>query len=145
MHPALSEARFKKDLAGITEELCVQRGWMLFERQYPVFEIGFTSPQGRRLRVRFLCDNWDEQPPSGTLHEWNGSLLATMPSSSTGIFNSSPHPVTGRPFICMRGLREWHTHSSHVQDLWEPLRDKPEYRLGTIAHQVWSAWIKTNA
>lgn len=144
MHPALSEARFNNDIAGVTDELCEQRAWKLFERHYPILDVGFSSPGGVRLRVRFVCDNWNEQPPSAVLHEWDGSLLVTMPPSSTGIFNASAHPVTGRPFICMRGLREWHTHSSHVHDLWEPLRSQAEYRLGAIVHQVWSAWIKSN-
>lgn len=144
MHPSLSKARFEKELSHVTCELTDERSWTIFEREYPILDVGFESPKGNKIRIRFDCVNWNELPPSVTLHAWDGSFLTTVPPSSTGIFNGSAHPQTGHPFICMRGIREWHTHPSHNADRWEPFRSQAEYRLGEIVTQVWSAWVRAN-
>jgi hypothetical protein len=43
----------------------------------------------------------------------------------------------------MAGAREYHTHSSHVNDLWDNYKHRGGYDLGGILHQLWSAWLKT--
>jgi len=145
MHPALAAARFDNDLAGLTDGLLLQRGWVLFEKTHPLLDLGFTSPSGRQLRLRFHCENFNENPPSVTLHTWEGGELTQMPPSSTGIFHPGRHPVTAKFFVCMRGTREYHTHDSHLADSWAAIRDLSRYRLGEIATQIWNAWIKANA
>lgn len=144
MHPDLAKIRFTQDLAGVDAELCSMRGWTVFEKAYPVFDVGFTSPQGKQLRLRMICDNWNEVPPGVELQAWNGTPLTQVPPSSTNIFNGSRHRVTGSPFICMRGTREYHTHESHLKDPWEPLRPLAEYRQGEIVTQIWNGWMKAN-
>lgn len=144
MHPALAEARFDKDLAGLSDELLLQRGWTVFTKWYPLLDMGFTSPGGRQLRLRFHCDNFNQDPPSVTLHTWDGGELTQMPPSSTGIFHPGRHPSTGKFFVCMKGTREYHTHYNHLTDSWAAIRDLSRYRLGEIATQIWNGWIKTN-
>lgn len=144
MHPSLVQARFEEDLCGLTDELCQVRGWTVFSKEYPVLDVGFQSPQGRQLRLRLQCEDWNEQPPAIELLAWNGTYLDVIPTSSTNIFNGTNHRYTGRPFICMRGSREYHTHESHISDSWEQLKERPEFRLGEIVAQIWSAWIKAN-
>lgn len=144
MHPDLAKVRFAQDLAGVGEDLCTMRSWTVFEKVYPVFDVGFTSPQGNQLRLRLNCDNWNEVPPAVELQAWDGIPLTKVPPSSTNIFNESSHPITGKPFICMRGTREYHTHESHLNDLWDSLRSLAEYRLGEIVTQIWNGWIKAN-
>lgn len=144
MHPSLAQARFEEDLVGLTDELCQIREWTVFSKEYPILDVGFSSPLGKRLRLRMRCDGWNDQPPAIEVLAWDGTHLAAMPQSSTSIFNGSNHRYTGRPFICMRGTREYHTHESHVNDFWEPLKERPEFRLGEIVAQIWSAWRKAN-
>lgn len=144
MHPSLSKVRFDQDLIGITSELCELRGWIVFERDYPVFDVGFLSPNGASLRIRLECETWDELPPSVTLLDLKGQQLVTPPASSSNIFNASAHRITGRPFVCMRGVREYHTHESHVNDPWQPLKGSADYRLSEIATQIWNGWRKVN-
>ena len=144
MHPDLAKLRFAHDLRGVDEELCALRGWTVFEKAFPVFDVGFTSPQRKQLRLRLNCDNWNEVAPAVELQDWNGTPLTKVPPSSTNIFNESSHRYTGKPFICMRGTHEYHTHESHTNDPWEPLRPQAEFRLGEIVTQIWNAWIKAN-
>lgn len=144
MHPQLCKTRFNNHLAGLDDELCAARRWTVFVKEYPLLDIGFTSLQGRRLRLRAQCDDWNEQPPSIELLDWDGRVLTTLPPSTTSIFNNGAHPVTGKKFICMRGIREYHTHSSHTGDPWSAIKDMPEYRLGEIITQVWHGWKGAN-
>jgi len=144
VHPKLCQARFEEDLAGLNQELCDMRGWTVFQNEYPILDIGFTSPQGRRLRLHAKCEGWNEQPASFTLQDWDGTVLTAVPPSSTNIFNPSMHRLTGLPFICMAGTREYHTHESHVNEKWELIRAKAEYRLGEVVTQIWNGWRKAN-
>jgi hypothetical protein len=144
MHPLMAKARFDTDLAGVTGELCEMRRWTVFEREYPIFDLGFYSAAGAKLRIRMECENWNEQPPAVVLQDWVGVHLRTAPASSTNIFNAGPHRNTGRPFVCMRGTREYHTHESHISDPWDSLSGLADYRLGEIATQIWNAWRKVN-
>jgi hypothetical protein len=140
MHPQLSEARFENDLAGVTQELCELRSWTIFEKKSPVFDVGFASPAGSRLRLRLTADSWNDLPPKIALLNWDGSPMSNKPGSN--IFHPGPHRDTGQAFICMRGSREYHTHESHVSDHWEPLRNLAEFRLGEIVTQIWNGWRK---
>lgn len=144
MHPSLAKAKFERDLAGITAELCEARSWTVFEREYPIFDVGFRASNGASLRIRMECEMWNEQPPAVLLQDWEGKNLAIGIASSTNIFNASLHRNTGRPFVCMRGSREYHTHESHLNDPWEALKGSADYRLGEIATQIWNGWRKAN-
>jgi hypothetical protein len=42
----------------------------------------------------------------------------------------SPHPVTGGPWCCTRGLAEYYTHFSHLQERWD--RDRAGRRLDVL-------------
>ena len=139
MHPALSRAFFESETHGITEEHCALRQWQPFKIEYPVLDVGFTSEQGAQLRVRLLCDDWNELPPPIELLNFDGEYLTKKPARSD-IFNEGPHQMTGRPFICMRGAREYHLHESHRFDAWDELKGDPKFRLGEILTQIWNGW-----
>ncbi len=142
MHPTASRALFEAEVKKLSPELSGRRGWLLHSVAHPIIDCSFTARDRTALRVRFTCDDWNDLPPSITLHSADGSMLTTLPPNPTGVFNPSAHPSTGRPFICMRGAREYHTHPSHVTDLWENLRNSSAYDLGGILTQVWNAWLK---
>jgi hypothetical protein len=129
VHPQLAKARFDKDLAGIDDELCAARGWTVFAQEFPLLDVGFKAESGKTLRLRLRCEDWNDQPPA---------------DGKSSIFNGSPHPTTGKPFICMRGTREYHTHSSHIGDLWAPLKVLPEFQLGQIVTQIYNGWKAGN-
>jgi hypothetical protein len=144
MHPKLANLRFEHAIQGLTDELCAMRGWIIHERTPPVLDISFVNPSERSLRLRFLCDRWNALPPSIELLTTDGQPLSDPIQSSTNIFHAGPHPLTGRPFVCMRGSREYHTHDSHLTDAWESLRDSADYRLLEIVTQIWNGWRRNN-
>lgn len=142
MHAALSRKLFDAAVAGMGDELLRLRGWTLTESTYPVLAVTFTHPRSSsRLHVQFECTNWSEQPPSIVFFDTDGTPLSKLPPTPGSQFNNSPHPITGRPFVCMRGSREYHTHPSHLTDHWEQYRGLSENDLGGIVTQVWHAWL----
>jgi hypothetical protein len=141
MHKVASEALFGKQ-AEFPSVLLAGRGWTLLSKEFPTLEVLFTEAGRPPLRVKLHCRDWNEQPPAIQLLNSDAQLLASIPRDPGGVFNPSAHPVTGRPFICMRGSREYHTHPSHMNDPWDQLRGKSAYDLGGILTQVWRAWQK---
>ncbi len=142
MHPAASKALFERDVGTLSPALAQRRLWAFHSLQYPTIDCSFAATERTTLRVRFMCNDWNDLPPSITLHAADGSLLTTPLVNPTGVFYPGTHPVTNQLFICMRGSREYHTHPSHVNDAWESLKNSSNYDLGGILTQVWRAWQK---
>lgn len=142
MHPAAAKALFDENVATLTPALAKRRGWTFHSLDFPLVDCSFKARDRTILRVRLACDEWNELPPEITLHNADGALLVGPLSNPTGIFHPSPHPITNRLFICMRGSREYHTHPSHVGDAWENLRNHQNYTIGGILTQIWNGWLK---
>jgi hypothetical protein len=142
MHVALSRSLFDDRVGRWPPDLAQARGWILHRVSYPVIDCEFTSVG--RTPLRLYCDfaDWDEQPPSVVLQSSSGALLQTLPPNPTGVFNGGAHPTTGRPFICTPGVKEFHVHSSHVNERWDQFRGKPGFDLGDIITKLWHAWLK---
>jgi hypothetical protein len=143
VNSALSTVLFDEEVKYLQGELLQIRGWRVFERAFPVLDVGFERVGRQGLRARLRCDNWNDLPPAVTLHDISGALLTTLPTGPTGVFNSSRHDVTQIPFICMAGSREYHTHPSHIADSWDNYKNRPGYQLCGILEQIWSAWTKS--
>ena len=142
MHPAAAKLLFDEQVRELTPALAERRDWVLHLIDFPSIDCAFTANGRTTLRLQLHCDDWNDLPPAITLHAGNGDLLSELPPNPTGVFNLGPHPSTQRPFVCMRGAREYHTHPSHVGDLWENLKDQENYTLGGILTQLWNAWHK---
>jgi hypothetical protein len=140
VHEAVSLLLFDDAVRGIGSELCSARGWTIHSATYPILEIGFSAPERKTIRVRARCDGWNGQPPSIEWLDGDGVRLASIPHAPGGQLNNSPHPHTGRPFVCMAGVREYHTHPSHACDSWDSYKNRPGYDLGGVITQVWRAW-----
>ncbi|MFK2874485.1 hypothetical protein ISP13_13155 [Dyella lipolytica] len=137
MHEALSKSHFEQDVEFLSERLVEAKRWIVHSKDYPHVEVTFLG--SRPLRVRLLCDNWPELPPSAILMSADGSDPKNLPGS---VFHQDAHPITGKPFICMRGFREYHTHSSHLGDRWENYRGQDGMNLPGLLVQLSSAWRK---
>jgi len=141
MHPAASRALFDAAVATLTPRLVEERGWQLITAEYPTLDVIFRGPPRTPLRVRLMCTDWNELPPSIELLNEDGTYPPAI-AGGGGQFNLSAHPMTNRYFVCMVGSREYHMHSSHVSDLWENYRNKSGYDLHGIVFQLWRAWSK---
>ena len=142
MHPAASQALFEEEAKHLSPALCARRGWTMHTLQHPIINISFAAPGQTPLRVTFRCDNWNDLPPSIRLENPDGTPLQNLKPNPTGVFHAGPHNLTNLPCVCMRGSREYHTHPSHVTDLWETVRGGSSYTIGGIMTQVWNAWLK---
>jgi hypothetical protein len=140
---ALSKAVFDRDVAQIDRRSARMRDWTIIEASYPVLDVVFNHPSAAPLRLRLQCDDWDELPPSIQLLSKDGQPLAAPPPNVGGVFHPGPHPATGRPFVCMRGARQYHTHFSHTTDLWDNHRGQSGNDLGGIVFQLWQAWKRS--
>jgi len=143
MNKEASRALFEEQTRHLEGELLAIRNWTCFSREYPTLDVGFAGPGRQPLRVRMQCDDWNELPPAIDLLSIAGEQLKSLPSGPTGIFHQGPHNMTGRPFVCMAGTREYHTHSSHTSDLWENYKARSGYDLGGILTQIWAGWLKS--
>jgi len=142
MNSLVAQEIFADEIQALTPELFSLRGWHLFAKAFPVIDIGFKAADQVRMRIRMVCGQYNDEPPSIELLSPEGEFLQSVQQDPAGIFNSSVHPSTGRPFICMRGSREYHTHPSHTTDRWEVIREN--YTLGYVLTQIWRAWKRRN-
>lgn len=53
------------------------------------------------------------------------------------------HPETKLPFLCLAGIREYHTHPQHTGDSWLLHRHLGEGSLSTICDRIWRYMVKT--
>jgi hypothetical protein len=136
VHEALARANFEQDVADLGDVAVSRYDLIVNERAYPILDV--TIRHSRQLRLRMRADDWDDQPPSIELLNPDGSAFTDrLPG---GIFHQGPHPATGRPFICMRGSREFHTHSSHLNESWAQYRGQDGMGLIGILMQIATTW-----
>jgi hypothetical protein len=139
-----AKALFDAAIAQLDERVLAARGWVIHSKTFPVLDISFRDPARQELRLRLECDNWNDSPPSVALLAPDGTYLAAVPTLRPGnnIFNPSAHDRTKRPFVCMIGVREYHEHGSHLNDLWSNYKSQDNYTLGNIIEQLWNGWLR---
>ena len=140
MHEVVARALFEEEVSKLGPEVMSLRDWALFCKEFPILDIGFSAQDGARIRLKLVCDHWNERPPSVQFLDWEGRPLSAIERDPAGVFNNSPHPNTGKPFVCMKGAREYHTHPSHIADAWETVRGTDRFTLGGILTQLWHVW-----
>lgn len=92
--------------------------------------------------VRFNFDNFDLWAPSLTIVDFftlqpSFPLVGAMEFAEGEPLNLliGQHPQTQLPFLCLPGVREYHTHPQHTGDLW--LLRRSITSLSSLAEQVW--------
>jgi hypothetical protein len=146
VNKAASKALFDEQVQQLQGEILESRKWRVFSRDFPVLDVAFVSPGRQPLRVQMHAEDWNELPPSIRLLNLEGEWLTNVPAMALGqsnIFNPNAHPSTGKPFICMAGARDYHTHTSHTNDLWDNYKNRPGYDLVGILRQIWLGWLKS--
>ncbi len=85
------------------------------------------------------CDNYDTDPPSlAYMASWETTQELPFKDWPKGIGVVQQHPVTGKPFLCRPGMREFHTHYQHGDEPWDKYRGRiqPRDLLLTIAKDL---------
>jgi hypothetical protein len=137
VHPAASKAKFDAEIALLTADFLRVKQWKVLATTFPVLDL--TIEAKRALRLVISCDNWNEAPLSvALLSPSDGAFLSCGEAQllGGGIFNHSAHEQTGRPFVCMRGVREYHTHSSHRHEVWDTYRNEDGMNIPGIVTQI---------
>lgn len=110
--------------AGPDGSTLIASGWQAFQRP------NYTA---RAFGARLGLDDFDQRAPSVTFCDpWTWTPL-TPPQLVLGhILDEASgtqrrvvidqHPKFERPFLCVRGTREYHEHPQHDGDPWELLR-----------------------
>jgi hypothetical protein len=144
MNEAIAKELFDQDAGKIPDKLMAVRNWKLYSREFPVLDIGFQAGGRSEMRVRLTVKNWNDSPPSVALLDSEGNFLnaAQLPKNPGTVFNGGAHPSTGHPFVCMAGTLEYHTHGSHIQDVWDNYKRRDSHTLGGIVTQIWNSWLK---
>ena len=136
--------------------LHAERGWLLlsFDEDRLLVELAFlarlTISAGSAplpvvaCAIRLSYDNYDLWAPSLTFID---ALTRQPTKPPVRAFQPTPtgpldvlidaHPATSRPFLCLPGIREYHTHPQHTGDDWLLHRELKEGSISTICDRVW--------
>lgn len=130
-----------------------RRGWLLLTTGDLTVEVGFlqnVALGGRQIPVMTACvrlDYWnfDLWPPSLTFLDPISRQPAPPPVrapdrvSATEVRDAliDQHPVTRQPFLCLAGIREYHTHPQHSGDDWLLHRHLREGDLVVVCERIW--------
>jgi hypothetical protein len=141
LDPALAEARFERDIAGLTArpDVFEKVGIKLVMAKYPVLEVElYWRRQSRWIRLHVDATDYDYLPPKGWWKMATGSDLLQGSGVPSGIgFQVGGDPHTGRrPWFCFAGWREYHDWENHHQVLWPAIRRFPRHRLLAQVRQL---------
>lgn len=122
----------------------VQKGGIILP-QGTTIAVDIPSLAARAFKARFDLSDYDLLAPSlDFLDPSNDQPLqyATMfralefeTQRKAHIVLLDAHPMTGRPFLCLRGIREYHEHPQHSGDQWLLYRENMS--LFSIVMSLW--------
>lgn len=111
--------------------------------------IDLLNLSARAFKARFDLTDYDLRAPSlEFLDPWTDSLLPydTMfraleyeKDRKAHVVLLGDHPNTHKPFLCLRGIREYHEHPQHSGDEW--LLYRTEMSLFSVIMSLWRASI----
>jgi Predicted metal binding domain len=155
MHPDVSREAFEIESKRVLEnhDLVLDRGLLVVVCSYPYFTVAAIHRPTGKIRVfRFKFDDWNDMPPALSLvdAETGQELPGTLwPTDSLGHWHpkgwiSEAGIETSIPFMCMAGIREYHTHRSHIGDKWENYKTQAGFDLPGIVLKVTEVFQKSN-
>jgi Predicted metal binding domain len=157
--PDVTRVKFARQLAQweANREYYARRGWILLGHGDLWVDIAMVAdvPLGvHRVGVisvafRLSYENFDMWPPSLTfIHPLTREpalppvqALAQLESGEVRNALIEAHPETGRPFLCLPGVREYHSHPQHRGDSWLLHRASHEGDLAVICDRVWQRMV----
>jgi hypothetical protein len=113
--------------------------------------LGLEIPSlaARAFKARFDLSDYDLRAPSLEFRDpWTDDLLPYSTMFRAFEFEAQrkahlvlldDHPTTHRPFLCLRGIREYHEHPQHSGDDWMLYRS--EMSLFSVVMSLWRASV----
>jgi len=151
----ITRAKFQEQLDRwhANADAYARRGWLLLTTGDLSVDIGFlqnVAMGGRTIPVMTTCvrlDYWnfDLWPPSLTFldpvtrHPAPPPVRAPDRVSATEVRDAliDQHPETLQPFLCLPGIREYHSHPQHSGDDWLLHRHLREGDLAVVCERIW--------
>jgi hypothetical protein len=97
------------------------------------------------FKGHFDLSDYDLEPPSLEIRDpWTNSILPYNTMFRALQFDSTrkahvvlldDHPITHKPFLCLRGIREYHNHPQHSGDQWMLYRES--INVFSIVMSLW--------
>jgi len=126
----------------------VQSGAIILP-QGAMLAVEIPSVSARAFKARFDLTGYDLQAPSLEFRDfWTDNRLeyATMfraleyeKDRKAHVVLLDDHPITHKPFLCVRGIREYHEHPQHSGDDW--LLYRQQMNLFSIVMSLWRVTI----
>jgi len=160
--PEVTRRKFTRELDLWKEHGDLQlRGWMILKEDHsvPSIELALVAPvstggPANKLdsvvcAIRLAYNNYDLWPPSLTFIDvftreparpQVRAFLNTPEGARDVLING--HPDTNMPFVCLPGIREYHSHPQHTGDDWHLHRPIREGSISVICERIWLAMAK---
>lgn len=137
-----------------------ERGWLLlsYDEENLSVEVAFLAKLATTTgsgflpamvcAIRLTYENYDLWPPSLTFIDFYTRQPATPHTNAVILEGQNArnvligaHPATGRPFLCLPGIREYHSHPQHTGDDWLAHRAAGEGSLSTVCERIWRLMV----
>jgi hypothetical protein len=137
----------------ILKENLREKGWIIESTLFPIVRVTFLAnrllPPIAALMVDIDFTNYNLWPPSvrflhpATLQPiiWSGLQKVGQGNIQNVIVNS--HPITLEPFLCIQGVREYHTHPQHDGNSWDLHRYSGQGTLFFLLDKIYEFCIDT--
>ena len=107
--------------------------------------VDIPSLSAMAFKAHFDLSDYDLEPPSLEIRDpWTNSILPYNTMFRALQFDSTrkahvvlldDHPITHKPFLCLRGIREYHNHPQHSGDQWMLYRES--INVFSIVMSLW--------
>jgi hypothetical protein len=133
MRRSLTERLLDKEVVLIQGDLRGVAG-VRVRREATDVLVGFDHDRSGNPRMfRLVCADFDAQPPSVAMVDPENRAELPLEAWSSGVPHSV-HPVTNKPFVCLQGIAEYHSHPSHTSDSWDRYRNR--FRLAQTVRRL---------
>jgi hypothetical protein len=118
---ALLEELLDSEVALLTESLGRTSSIRVWREKADILIEFDADRTGSPGLFRFGCERFDAEPPSVSMLDPITHEELPIERWTPGVAHSI-HPGTSKPFICLQGIAEYHTHPSHLDDRWDRYR-----------------------
>lgn len=150
----VSRKKFDKEINGLINlsSDIRKRGWIIESTTYPIVRVTFLAtelnPPAAPLTVDIDFTNFNLWPLSVRfLHPVTfepifvpGKRLIAEGQEQQVVVLA--HPITREPFLCMPGVREYHSHPQHEGDSWD-IHRSGEGSIYVLLEHIWQYCIKS--
>ena len=133
MRRSLTEKLLDKEVALIESDLQGVPGVRVWREATDVL-VAFNRDRSERPGLfRLSCNRFDAEPPSVAMLDPVSRDELPLEAWTSGVPHSV-HPVTNKPFVCLQGVAEYHSHPSHTSDDWDRYRNR--FRLAQTVRRL---------